>query len=198
MIDETDFSVVAFGETERKDFPLILVFGRESNGSNKVVPGISIYDETVSSGSAFWNRSLKFVQRCSESSKHLRDESVQRKSGPVIFTNAFPHPILNSVQNKDSIRSSLGDQTVSEHINNVFSLDIINRVRLVIFSTGPKEMFRYSRGVVHSLCKLKSIKFVEVPYFANPYVNNQELDESIKIEEKKAIKTIVDEYYEST
>lgn len=198
MDEQVDFSVVAFGETERAEFPLILIFGRESNGSNTVVPGISIYDETVSSGSSFWNRAITFLKRSANSPGNLRDVCIKRNTGPVLFTNIFPHPIPNSVKNKDLIRSSISLETINEHISSVFNLDVVKRVRVVIFSTGPAAHFIAPKDIVKSYCKNMGIGFIEVPYFANPRVTNMALDGSIVSAEKSSIKEVVEEYFRKT
>ncbi|WP_444916867.1 hypothetical protein [Microbulbifer sp. JMSA003] len=194
MDQAIDYSVVAFGETESKDFPLILVFGRESNGSNKAIPGVSIYDETTSSGSSFWNRALTFMQRCAETNQHLRNLSIHKNAGPVLFTNAFPHPIPNSVLDKDHIRASIDLKSIDSHIEGVFGLDVVQRVRVVVFSTGPGERFEPARKLVKEVCSVKGITFVEVPYFANPYVTNSDIDQSISVVEKEKIKAVITKF----
>ncbi|WP_426415333.1 hypothetical protein [Aestuariirhabdus sp. LZHN29] len=193
-----DFSVVAFGETEQFDFPLIMVFGRESNGSNKVIPGVSIYDETVSSRSTFWNRSLTFIQRCASSKLHLRRECIKRNAGPVLFTNAIPHPILNAESDKDCIRAAVDSASIEEHILSVFNLDIAKRVKVVVFSTGPGEKFDVARNKVKEFCLDKGIVLIDVPYFATQGGPNAVIDQSISVEQKEFIKSVIDAYYLST
>lgn len=193
-------SVVAFGQTEQENFPLILVFGRESNGDSKVLvlPGVSIYEKTVSSRSSFWNKSLTFMKRCADSSLHLRNQCIRRNSGPVLFTNASPLPIPSGVTNKDHIRASVSPELVEKHISSIFSLDFAKRVKVVVFSTGPNKVFEFAREQVKLSCKEKGISFIDVPYFANPQLTNAVIDQSISIEQKKAIKSVIDAYYKTT
>lgn len=198
MDQAIDYSVVAFGETESKKFPLVLVFGRESNGNNKVVPGISIYDETTSYGSSFWNRALTFMQRCADSSLHLRNLSIQRNFGPILFTNSFPYPIPNAVNDKDHIRASIDYAVIENHILGIFDLEIVKRVKVVVFSTGPTVRFEPARLLVKEICTEKDITFVEVPYFANPSATNNDIDKAITSRQKEIIKSVLTSYYGST
>ena len=193
-----DYSVVAVGDTERERFPLILVIGRESNGVANILPGVSIYDETVSSGSAFWNRAYGFVQRLSRWEGHFRQSCVEAKMSPIIFTNALPKPIPNAMQNKDSLRAAAQKDEIRSHLSGVFGLHVADRIGAVVFSTGNSAVYEFSRAEVKQVCSERSIPFIEVPYFATQGLPNTTLDESIRPKDAAVIRNIVDEFKEYT
>lgn len=191
-----DYSVVAVGDTEREPFPLILVIGRESNGTAKMLPGVSIYDEAVSSGSAFWNRAYGFVQRLSRWEGHFRQSCVEARMSPIIFSNALPNPIPNSIQNKDSLRAAVQKDEIRSHLSGVFGLNVADRIGAVVFSTGKTAVYEFSRAEVKQVCSERSIPFIEVPYFATQGLPNTALDESIGPKDAAIIRGIVNEFKE--
>jgi hypothetical protein len=194
----TDFSVVAVGNTELAKFPLILIIGRESNGSARIVPGISIYDETVSTRSAFWNRAYGFVQRAVLWAGPLRQSCVRMGVSPMIFSNALPKPIPNSIQDKDAYRIAVEECDIRAHIQGVFNLTIANRIRMVIFSTGNKQIFSFPRAEVLAACRAKGIPFLEVPYFGTQGLSNAILDEAMDAESLRTLKAIMTQFHADT
>jgi len=191
-------SVIAVGETESANFPLILVVGRESNGAALIVPGIGIYDETVSSGSAFWNRAYTFLQRISQWSGHLRRDCIAKNSSPVIFSNAYPRPILNSQANKYKTRASVDGDEIRYHVDSIFSLDISSRIQAVVLSTGEGEFFDWPRSLIEQACNERKIPFMELPYFASQGMPNAKLDSALSEMELAEIVRIVNEFRDYT
>lgn len=191
-----DYAVVAVGYTERERFPLILVIGRENNGSAKIVPGVGIYDETVSSGSAFWNRAYGFVQRLTRWQGHFRQRCVEAKMSPIIFTNALPKPIPNAMKNKDSLRATVQKDEIRFHLSGVFGLAVADRVAAVVFSTGNSPAYEFPRAEVKKACSERGIPFIELPYFATQGLPNVVLDESIRPKDVAVLQSIVDEFKE--
>ena len=189
-----DYAVVAVGSTEHEQFPLILVFGRENNGKAEIIPGISIYDETISSGSAFWNRTYGFVQRLAKWKGQFRQSCVNAGMSPIIFTNALPKPIPNAQQNKDAFRVTIQEDEIRSLINGIFDLKLINRVSAVIFSTGDSPVYEFSRSEVIKACLTRSIPFIEMPYFATQGRKNEDLDQAIKNEDAAMIRNIINEF----
>lgn len=196
MIDTLpiDYAVVAVGRTEQEQFPLILIFGRESNGSAEIIPGISLYDETVSSGSAFWNRAYGFIQRITDWKGNFRQSCIEAEMSPIIFTNALPRPIPNALQNKDLLRADVQENEILRHVSGIFGLNIASRVSAVIFSTGTSAVYEFSRTEVKKVCSKKNIPFIEVPYFATQGRPNGVLDQSIECKDAATIRSIVNEF----
>ncbi|MGX2032126.1 MULTISPECIES: hypothetical protein [Methylocaldum] len=189
-----DYAVVAVGRTEQEQFPLILVFGRENNGSAEIIPGISLYDETVSSGSAFWNRAYGFIQRLTDWKGHFRQSCVEAEMSPILFTNALPKPIPNALQNKDSLRAAVQENEILSHVSGIFGLNVASRVGAVIFSTGKSAVYEFSRTEVKKACSAKNIPFIEAPYFATQGLPNAVLDQSIEYKDSAIIRSIVNEF----
>ncbi|QBZ83031.1 hypothetical protein GHNINEIG_01072 [Hydrogenovibrio crunogenus] len=190
----TDYAVVAVGSTEQEKFPLILVFGRENNGKAQIIPGISIYDEAISSGSTFWNRTYGFVQRLTTWKGQFRQSCVNVGMSPIVFTNALSKPIPNAQQNKDALRVTIQENDIMSHINGIFDLKLISRVGAVIFSTGNSSVYELSRYEVIKNCLARSIPFIEMPYFATQGRKNEELDQAINDENAAIIKNIINEF----
>ena len=188
-----DFSVVAIGKTGSQSYPLVLIFGRENNGMADLVPGIAEYDPSVSSGSAFWNRAFTFLQRTARMPELLRSFCVDRKMGPVLFSNALPRPIPNQHQGKNEIRSGIPYEAIKEHIEGVFSLPVIDRVKAVVFSTGGADCFNVPRAMVQDHCDQRGIKFIEAPYFASRSANDQ-IDSAVSEADRAFLGAIVEEF----
>lgn len=189
-----DYAVVAVGSTGQEMFPVILVFGRENNGKAQIVPGISIYDETTSSGSAFWNRTYGFVQRLTMWKGQFRQSCVNAGMSPIIFTNALPKPIPNAQQNKDAFRAAIQKHEILSHISGIFGLELVSRIGAVIFSTGTSPVYEFSRSEVLKACLTRSIPFIEMPYFATQGRKNEDLDKAIKDEDAAILKNIINEF----
>ncbi len=190
----TDYAIIAVGQTESANFPLILVVGRENNGDALIVPGIGIYDETVSSGSAFWNRAYTFLQRITRWNGHLRRDCIAKNLSPVIFTNAYPRPIPNSRTNKHQIRASVDDDEIRRHVDSIFSLEISSRIQAVVFSTGKSTVFDRPRILIEQECNKRQIPFMEAPYFASQGMPNAYLDSALSEMELAVIVTIFKEF----
>lgn len=193
-----DYSVTILGETEKAKFPLILVFGRESNGSRRLLPGLSIYDETVSSGSKFWNSSYKYFERLSGWGGHLRNDCIRSNLSPILLTNTLPNPQLNSIENKDLERNSLPDKLIQNHIEGIFNLPTVaTRVRAVIVSTGPKAAFDRPKVLIRDWCDENNILNLELPYFATQGQKNSVLDEALTRDQTAPLRMILDEFHEA-
>ena len=106
--------VAYYGNTEKKAFPLLLVLGREYNGTGRVVSTIGQYNFSESRGSTFWNRTYGLVARAYPEASHLKQRCIGLDLSPLVFSNVSPQPILNRVNAKHAIRAGISPTLISD------------------------------------------------------------------------------------
>ncbi|MEI6184194.1 MAG: hypothetical protein WCP65_01610 [Bacteroidota bacterium] len=140
--------MLGYEQTFEKKFPLIMIVGREPNtetmsktdGSLGGLPftdkGIDINGKSYNNQRcSFWNIAFGTFARYNQLNiREIKTLFVKKKACPLIFTDASPIAILNSVNNKYEIRKEI-DQSILDHVEMIFSKEeIIQRVKHVIFS----------------------------------------------------------------
>lgn len=132
----THSAILAFRQTEKKEFPLILVVGREPNNDSVSDKKVGTYDFTEFPNCAFWNIAFKLVGAYNGlTTVQIKQLFLQQNASSVIFTDASPKAIVNKVKNKNAIRLTLTDEEVIEHVDAIFANEgLLKRVKLVLFS----------------------------------------------------------------
>lgn len=125
------------GDTENKNFPLILTIGREPNYDDVIVDKIGLINlnefRFMSGGvwvTAYTQIARQFIGKEATASQ-LKSMCLSKNCSPIVFTNAFPIGISNKIVDKDRIRVHHA-KIISKHISLIFSKNLINRVKLVI------------------------------------------------------------------
>jgi hypothetical protein len=195
MIDP-DPALVCLGDTEQDTYPLVLIFGREYNGSGSVGSYIGTYDFSLSPHSAFWNRAYGVIDRLSESCG-FKTLCIKENRSPIVFSNVFPVPIPSIKPKKNELRQEIDPKVLKEHITFIFSCSILARVRLVMVSLGDGKVFNEPKRLVRAACEQVGIPFADVPYFAVQRLPNSDLDACISAETSEQIKEIVSAFLES-
>ena len=127
--------IVVYGETSKKRFPLILVIGREPNNDVNIINKVGLYDFEKSPYCGFWNTSYKIIGEINHFSiREYKHKCKAKKSSIICISNCMPKPILNEVKDKDRIRKKISQEEIREHIDSIFSKDLIKRVKLIILA----------------------------------------------------------------
>ena len=179
-------------------FPLLLVFGREYNSSGPLIPNIGKYDFRESRGASFWNRTYTLIARACPGSGQLKQRCSDLGSSPLVFANVSPQSIPNQVNAKDTIRADISPSRISDHLQQVFSLPIIERVQVVLLSIGCVPYFPPSiLDSVTSQCSARHMHLVKLPYLGSRS-SNREVDEALSDEDRSAIRRIISTFFAST
>jgi hypothetical protein len=188
--------VACFGNTEANLFPLLLILGRESNGTGSVVQAVGRYDFTESPGSAFWNRTYGLISRTCPEAVHLKRRCIKLIASPLIFANVSPQPIPSGVIPKGAIRARILPNIV-EHLRQIFTLPIIERVRVVFLSVGPAIHFSSARDLVTSQCRSRNVHLVKLPYLGSR-ANNRIVDAAVSNADRVQVQRIISHFFAST
>lgn len=185
------------GKTEEENFPLILTIGREPNYDDVLSDSIGkINKEEFSSmsGGVWVTAYTQFAKQYfdkSATSKQLKDICFEKNSSPIVFTNAFPYGIPHEIDNKVELREKL-KSNIPEHIYNLFSKPIIERVELVVHhGSDNTETSALATKLIHEECNKKCIPYCSTPFFYNG--NSIDIQESLK-EKRDKIKEIFSEF----
>lgn len=184
-----------YRDTPKHSYPLLLVLGREGNNTGPMLDVVGRYDWDLSPLSAQWNKAYGFVARMMGvgSGATLKRLSNEKKGSPVVFSNASPLPLLNSMPNKDAYRRSVSDEELQNHAKLVFSLSdshLGTRYCGVIFSTGPDKDFSLrSRALQYFAkeCSERGIPIYEIPYLGKQGGSTVEYDSAMPQEVRKAL-----------
>ena len=176
--------LLSYGTTDKSDLPLILVVGREPNGTSAVGSGWGTYDfyEKIPgnrrAGSPFWDGAYGVMGTASTPSidtKGFKALVAARGLSPIIFADALPHGIDNAVRKKAAQRLALSTADIEAHVASVFShKTFINRVRIVLLS-GLGEGFERSSRIYEDESRRRNIPFQHLPFFAGqniPQIRN--------------------------
>lgn len=175
--------IYALGNTEKEKFPLILTIGREPNYDEEVVNVVGQIDikEFGSMRGGVWVTAYTHIARQyigpRGDSRLLKSLCFERKSSPILFSNAYPVSIPNEVSNKEEIRGQIISK-IPTHIDTLFSNFLIDRVRLVIqHGADCSEPSLLAKKHIKNWCNKLGIKYVESPFFYNG--NSAEIQKSL-------------------
>lgn len=184
--------LACLGGSADSDFPLLLVVGREYNGTGGVEPYVGHYCFTESPRSTFWNRAYGLVERaCQKRGSELKRRVIAANLSPIAFSNALPNPIENEVADKRSLRLAIPEDRVRNHVATLFSLPIAERFKVVILSVGDGEEFRGAREAIEAECKRRDLYLVEIPYLGNQSLSSEKVDDALSKEDEGAICSVV-------
>jgi len=162
--------ILHYSQTTQHDFPLILVVGREPNNDSISDKKLGCYDFDAPQNRrcAFWNVAFSILGKFNGvSTKQIKQELLRRGASPIIFTDAFPNGIKNSVLNKRLIRKSQ-EKDLLEQVSDIFShKEIIERTKLILLSGLHDEIFCPFKTLVLEKVKAEShgIEVCCVPFF---------------------------------
>ena len=185
------------GDTEKKDFPLILTIGREPNYGDVLTDDIGIIDVdefSAMKGGVWVTAYTQFAKQyfgAQGSSGILKKLCFEKNSSPIVFTNAFPMGIPNETVDKKAIRAELIDR-IPNHINNLFSKELIKRVKLVVqHGTDSSEPSTLATKLIEEKCSELNLAYCTTAFFYNG--NSAKIQTSLETE-SSTIKAIFDEF----
>lgn len=119
-------------------FPLLLVIGREPNCAQPVSRHVGTYDFAASPKCGFWNASYSLAAATSPqalTARGLKESCSAKSASPILYADALPSGLLNSVRDKRTPRLAVSSEAIDEHVASVLSHDhLIGRVKLVLLS----------------------------------------------------------------
>lgn len=158
--------ILAHSQTYDRKFPLILVVGREPNNSSVSNGEIGLYDFVKHSRCAFWNVAFSIFGKINGlQCKETKNEFLRRKASPILFTDAIPQGIENTVSKKHDLRNAHLKST-TEHVDAIFKHnDVINRVSLVLLTGLNDPMYYEFKKEIEKRLLEFEIPVKEVPFF---------------------------------
>ena len=193
---EVRHCVAYSGNTEVRTFPLILIFGREYNSSGPLIPNIGKYDFRESRGASFWNRTYALIARACPGSGQLKQNCSDLGASPLVFANVSPQSIPNQVASKEAIREDIPPSLISDHLNQVFDLPIIQRVQVVLLSVGSVPNASLVLDVVTSKCRSRGIHLITLPYLGSRS-SNRDVEKFLSDEDRSALQRIMSRFFAS-
>lgn len=125
---------------------------------------------------------------------------ITERVSPVLFSNVLPKPIPThlSEAEKRKIRIAISKEEIGEYIDGIFSLPIVNRVRLAVLSGVEDEsVFGYSTNRIHRACAMRGIDVVSLPYLGSRSVNAK-IDDALSESNQQAICSIINTFYNAS
>lgn len=159
-----------------KAFPLIVIFGREPNGScEKMEEKIGDYDfdkDKDSRKCSFWNNShgllAEYAQKATAEFKRIcRD----MQASPIVYAYSLPICINYNITHKSPERKKVTPDRIQAHIEKTFSYDVIfKRCNLILLSglNFPfyiEPDFSESVKLIEQHARKCQIKTISVPFF---------------------------------
>ena len=205
MYDKDTHPLISlYGETEKKQFPLVLVIGREPNDPGKKIGHhIGYYCHLTKKDSncktphhvtrtknvPFWDVSYSlFAETAGTSGMKLKEACVSRNSSPVAYADISP--ITTS---KDGKRTRCSHHEYLRHLEEISKSTLFanNRVEIVVFSglkwpTWAKNW--YGSAVDAFQGEVKDIVSVNVPFFVG---NNRQRIQKMLYKEKAKVRSII-------
>ena len=171
--------LLSYGGTDASDLPLVLIVGREPNGTGPVSLSWGHYDfqkrldGTSRAGSPFWDCAYGLLGTASSPSidtKSFKVVAAARGVSPILFADALPQGIDNAVRDKTSLRLAIPAATIADHVAGVFShASFIDRVKLVLLS-GFDDSLARSGALYEAESQRRGIAVQRVPFFAGQNV----------------------------
>lgn len=193
----THSAILAFGQTENKEFPLILVVGREPNNvSSSHIDGVTTYEFVTKDQRqcAFWNTSFSLIGLPNglRSSK-MKELFIANNSSPILFTDASPKGIKNSVSNKNAIRETVTKDEIEEHVNAIFANEkFISRIKLVLFSGLDDGKYQIFKDLFKVKSSYKNIPIREISFLIG--YNSKKIQSQIDYNDIKLFKQIFEQF----
>ena len=178
-------SIAVYGQTEKRDFPLILIIGREPNNDIPLRYEVNKYDFDYSPEErkcAFWNMSFKLIgEQNNLNVREIKQKFIDNNSSFIIFSDSSPQTQKNNKNNKIKIRRNIPEEKIKEHIKKILSEDIIKRVELVLLS-GIDEKRGLERNLkcLKEYCTKLGIHYEEIPFLYGSNYKKMKLSDKSK------------------
>lgn len=160
--------LISYASTHETDIPLVLVVGREPNGSSPVTPDWGTYDFREWPNCAFWNVAYGVLGSAASPALNtgaVKRLAVEKAASPIIIADAMPQSIDNAVRNKAAQRDVISDAAIEQHVENIFAHDqLIKRVKIVLLS-GLDARFARSSRIFEEKCRSLNIPLQSLPFF---------------------------------
>lgn len=160
--------LISFASTHETDIPLVLVVGREPNGSSPVTPDWGTYDFRKSPNCAFWNVAYSVLGSAGApplNTGAMKRLAVEKDASPIVIADAMPQSIDNAVRNKARQRDAISGAAIETHVDNIFAhQNLIRRVRVVLLS-GLDARFERSVRIFEAKCAELGIPIQSLPFF---------------------------------
>lgn len=156
---------LVMGDTLKKDFPLIMVIGREPNYHCNVIDEVDSYPSP--DGSKFWARSHELVTRYTNLKPHeFKAFCTDNDASPIVFCDASPLGLDSRYDGqKAKMRKALTGDALEAHANNVFSQqEIINRTSLVLISGLAGSGLDHAIPFVEKQCDTLGLPYAHIAY----------------------------------
>ena len=179
-------AILTYGQTVQKEFPLIMIIGREPNNSTMSDSSFGEYKFEDFPNCAFWNQSFGLLASYNSKTTFEIKQLFQRvKSSPIIFTDASPKGIPNKEVNKKQFRNLLTTDEFQHQVDTIFSnARLISRVKLIFLSGLTDFSFSNFTNQLSNRALQHSISTKEIPFlFGNnvPKIKTQMTDKEIQI-----------------
>lgn len=185
---------LTFGQTTEKDFPIVLIVGREPNNNSVSDKTVGQYDFIKYSNCAFWNIAFKvFSAYNGLTTPQVKQLFIQQNASPVVFTDASPKGIQNKVKDKNAIRSTLTDEEISKHVEAIFANDkLMKRVKLVLFSGLEDAKYNKFKTLFNEQAAKRQMPIKEVSFFIGN--NYSKIEKQISDKEILLLKQIFNSF----
>ena len=161
------------GGTQEYEFPLILAIGREPNYDEDIDDAVGIINDEEfrsMSGGVWVTAYTQFAKQCfgnKATSRQLKNICFEKNASPIVFANAFPITIPNSVTNKAELRNKL-IAGFPAHIAKIFNKPLSRRFGLVVQHGADKtEASALATELIVSECGKRGIPYCSSPFFYN-------------------------------
>ncbi|HSH79123.1 MAG TPA: hypothetical protein VLA19_11405 [Herpetosiphonaceae bacterium] len=186
-----------FGETEQRDYPLLLIVGREPNGNTPMTNEVGPYDFRIHSRCGFWNTSYAMVARAvGLKTFQFKRRCVSLGGSPIVYTDALPQCVPNAVADKWSSRASITTDVIHQHIDNTFShTRLLSRVKLVILSGLDHPVFEMSCRLIEQRCRELELRCIRLPFFHG--MHSRTIHGALKEVDRELIRNVVNDFFDT-
>ena len=192
-------TILTFGETVQRTFPLLLVIGREPNRplGEEVENTVKHFPLNHDPKCCFWNRSHAQLARIggNTTAQEFRKLCQISKASPIIYAGSLGICIPNGCRDKDERRWKwVNDpENVIFHIGNIFSHPIIKRVQLAILSGLQAEVFGPVVASMTERFQKSSVLCQPVRFFGSR-LSNHNLDADLSPESIRLLHQIYEQF----
>lgn len=155
---------LVLGDTLDKDFPLILVIGREPNNHCNVIDKVGTYPSPQ--GCTFWARSHELISRYTGLQPHeFKDQCLKQNASPIVFSDASPLGLDGryTPYRKKKLRQAITPEELADHANTVFSQsNIISRTKFVLISGVEGCGLKHAMPFITEQCDSHQIPYVHI------------------------------------
>jgi len=150
--------ILVFGDTEARDFPLILFVGREPNDDKPMIKELGKYDFDAPEHNrcTFWNMAYRLVadangQDDSLTTRELKTKCADSGDSPIAFADISPRPLKSRMLMKTMERQRVSEEEFRAHAEAIIHHTIMKRVKLVLLSGSPADNLERHRDYFESL-----------------------------------------------